>query len=67
MIAAMGGKALQGAGKVSHRGNAPTHAEAEFAKFRSQQDSLPSEVEAAYLGDSLVKAAQKKISGKKQS
>ena len=63
MIAAMGGKALQGAGKVSHQ-DALTHAEAEFAKFRSQQDALPSDVEAAYLD--AVKTAQKKISGKKQ-
>lgn len=63
LIVAMGGKALQGAGKISHQ-QALAHAEAEFAKFRSQQDALPSEVEAAYLN--TVKAAQKKISGKKQ-
>lgn len=63
MIAAMGGKALQGAGKVSHP-DALAHAESEFARFRSQQDALPSEVEAVYL--ETVKAVQKKISGKKQ-
>ena len=63
MIAAMGGKALQGAGKVSHQ-DALEHAESEFARFRSQQDALPSDVEADYL--ETVKAAQKKISGKKQ-
>ncbi|HOX72297.1 RhuM family protein [Dokdonella sp.] len=63
MIAAMGGKALQGAGKVSHQ-DALAHAESEFARFRSQQDALPSDVEAVYL--ETVKAAQKKISGKKQ-
>lgn len=61
MIAAMGGKALQGAGRVSHQ-DALTHAEAEFAKFRSQQDALPSDVEAAYLD--TVRTAQRKISGK---
>lgn len=64
MIAAMGGKALQGAGKVSHQA-ALAHAESEYAKFRSQQDALPSEVEAAYL--ETVKAVQKKISRKKKS
>lgn len=63
MIAAMGGKALEGAGKVSHQA-ALAHAEAQYAKFRSQQDALPSEVEAAYL--ETVKTTQKKISGKKK-
>lgn len=60
MIAAMGGKALRGAGKVSHQA-ALAHADAEYAKFRTQQDALPSDVEAAYL--ETVKAAQKKIGG----
>lgn len=64
LIVAMGGKALQGSGKVSHQ-QALTHAEAEYAKFRSQQDALPSEVEAVYL--ETVKIVQKKISGKKKS
>jgi hypothetical protein len=40
------------------------HAEAEYAKFRSQLAEQPSEVEAAYL--ETVKAVQKKISGKKK-
>jgi hypothetical protein len=40
------------------------HAEAKYAKFRSQLAEQPSEVEAAYL--ETVKAVQKKISGKKK-
>ncbi len=63
LIAAMGGKALQGAGKVSHQ-QAIEHAEAEYARFRAQLDAQPSEVEAAYL--ETVKAVEKKISGKKK-
>jgi len=63
LIVAMGGKALQGAGKVSHQ-NALTHAEAEYAKYRNQLAELPSEAEAAYL--ETVKTVQKKISGKKK-
>lgn len=63
LIAAMGGKALQGAGKVSHQ-DTLAHAEAEYAKFRAQLAEQPSEVEAAYL--ETVKAVQKKISGKKK-
>ena len=62
MIVAMGGKALQGSGKVRHQ-DAIAHAEAEYAKFRAQLDEQPSEVEAAYL--EAVKTAQKKITGKK--
>lgn len=61
LILAMGGKALQGAGKVSHQ-QALDHAEAEYAKFRAQLAEEPSEVETAYL--ETVKAVQKKISGK---
>ena len=64
LIVAIGGKALQGAGKVSHQ-QALAHAEAEYAKFRLQQDTLPSEVEALYL--ETVKTVQKKISGKKKA
>jgi len=60
---AMGGKALQGSGKISHQA-ALAHAEAEYAKFRAQQDVLPSDVEAAYL--QTVKAAAKKITAKKK-
>lgn len=63
LIAAMGGKALKGAGKVSHQ-DALAHAETEYAKFRAQLNELPSEVEAAYL--ETVKTVQKKISGKKK-
>lgn len=63
LIAAMGGKALQGAGKVSHQ-DALTHAEAEYAKFRAQLNEQPSEVEAVFL--ETVKQAQKKIEGKKK-
>lgn len=63
LIAAMGGKALQGAGKVSHR-DALAHAEAEYAKFRAQLNEQPSDVETAYL--ETVKTVQKKISGKKK-
>lgn len=63
LIVAMGGKALQGAGRVSHQ-NALTHAEAEYAKYRNQLAELPSEAEAAYL--ETVKTVQKKISGKKK-
>jgi len=59
----MGGKALQGSGKISHQA-ALAHAEAEYAKFRAQQDVLPSDVEAAYL--QTVKAAAKKITAKKK-
>ncbi len=64
LIAAMGGKALQGAGKVSHQ-QALAHAEAEYAKFRTQLAEQPSEVEAAYL--ETVKSVQKKIAGKKKA
>lgn len=63
LIAAMGGKALQGAGSVSHQ-QALNHIDVEYAKFRTQQDALPSEVEAVYL--ETVKAVQKKISGKEK-
>jgi hypothetical protein len=63
LIAAMGGKILQGAGTVSHQ-QALTHAETEYAKFRAQLDAQPSAVETAYL--ETVKAVQQKISGKKK-
>src|SRR5690606_22848743 len=63
LILAMGGKALEGAGKVSHQ-QAIAHAESEYAKFRAQLAEQPSEVEAAYL--ETVKAVQKKITGKKK-
>lgn len=63
LISAMGGKALQGAGKVSHQ-DALTHAEAEYTKFRAQLNEQPSEVETVFL--ETVKQAQKKIEGKKK-
>lgn len=63
LIVAMGGKALQGAGKVSHQ-DALAHAQAEYAKFRTQLAAQPSEVEAVFL--ETVKKAQKKIEEKKQ-
>ncbi len=63
LILAMGGKALEGAGKVSHQ-QAIAHAETEYAKFRAQLAEQPSEVEAAYL--ETVKTVQKKITGKKK-
>lgn len=61
LIVAMGGKKLEGAGKVSHQ-QAIEKAETEYAKYRSQQDVLPSEVETAYL--ETVKQAQRKLEGK---
>ncbi|MCB1986799.1 MAG: virulence RhuM family protein [Burkholderiaceae bacterium] len=63
LIAAMGGKALQGGGKVRHQ-DALAHAEAEYAKFRAQLAAQPSEVEAVFL--ETVKKAQRKIEGKKK-
>lgn len=63
LILAMGGKALEGAGKVSHQ-QAIAHAETEYAKFRAHLAEQPSEVEAAYL--ETVKTVQKKIAGKKK-
>lgn len=62
LIAAMGGKALQGAGNVSHQ-QALDKAKAEYGQYRAQLAEQPSEVESAYL--KTVKAVQKKISGKK--
>lgn len=63
LIVAMGGKPLQGAGKVSHQ-QALNKAEAEYVKFRAQVAEQPSEVETAFL--ETVKAVQKKITGKKK-
>jgi len=63
LILAMGGKPLEGAGKVSHQ-QAIAHAETEYAKFRAQLSEQPSEVETAYL--ETVKTVQKKITGKKK-
>jgi len=63
LIVAMEAKTLEGAGQVSHQ-QAIGKAEAEYAKYRSQQDALPSEVEAVYL--ETVKKAQRKVEGKKK-
>lgn len=61
LIVAMGGKALHGAGTVSHK-QAVAHADGEYAKYRAQIAEQPSDVETAYL--ETVKKVQKKISGK---
>lgn len=62
LIVAMGGKTLQGAGKISHQ-QALDKAELEYSKYRVQLAEQPSDAEKAYL--ETVKAVQKKISGKK--
>lgn len=46
---------------VSHK-QAIEKAEAEYSKYRSQQDALPSKVETAYL--ETVKQVQRKLKGK---
>jgi hypothetical protein len=61
LITAIGGKTLQGAGRISHQ-DALAHAEAEYAKFRTQQAAQPSDVETAFL--QTLKNTQKKIEGK---
>ncbi|MCL2659163.1 MAG: virulence RhuM family protein [Acidobacteriaceae bacterium] len=62
LIVAMEARTLEGTGRVSHQ-QAISKAESEYAKYRSQLDALPSEVETAYL--EMVKKAQRKIEGKK--
>lgn len=62
LIAAMGGKALQGAGTVSHQ-KAVGKAEAEYKKYRAQLNQQPSDVEAAFL--ETVKTVQKNLEGNK--
>lgn len=62
LIAAMGGKALPDAGKISHQ-QALGKAEAEYEKYRTILEAQPSEVELAYLD--TVKSVQKKLSKKK--
>ncbi|GAB7026056.1 RhuM family protein [Geotalea toluenoxydans] len=64
LIVAMEAKTLEGAGSVSHP-QAIKKAEAEYTKYRAQLAVEPSEVEKAYLEN--VKAAQRKIEGKKKS
>ena len=58
LIEAMGGKSLDGAGKVSHR-QAMDKAAAEYSKYQAKLTEEPTEVEQAYL--ETMKAAQKKI------
>lgn len=62
LIAAMGGKALQGAGTVSHQ-QAVGKAEAEYEKYRAHIHQQPSDVEAAFL--ETVKTIQKNLEGNK--
>ncbi len=64
LIAAMGGAALQGAGKVSHQ-QALTHAQSQYTQFKAKLAEQPSEVEKTYL--ETVKAVQKKISARKKT
>lgn len=61
LIVAMGGKPLQGAGKVSHE-QAMEKTETEYANYQAQLAELPSDVEESYL--ETVKAVQRKIEGK---
>jgi hypothetical protein len=63
LIAAMGGKALKGAGSISHQ-QAIDKAGAEYAKYRAQLASEPSDVEAAYV--ETLKQVQRRIEGKKK-
>ena len=58
----MGGKALQGAGTVSHQ-KAVGKAEAEYQKYRAHLHQQPSDVEAAFL--ETVKTMQKNLEGSK--
>ncbi len=61
LIAAMEAPALADAGSVSHK-QAVARAEGEYKKFRTQLDSVPSEVETSYLES--VKRTQREIDGK---
>jgi len=63
LIVAMEAKTLEGAGSVSHQ-QAISKAELEYAKYRAQLASEPSESEMDYLEN--VKALQRKIEGKKK-
>jgi len=62
LITAMGGKTLQGAGKVSHQQAIET-AELEYGKYRAQLAEQISDAEKAYL--EAMKAVQKKVTSKK--
>lgn len=61
LIAAMGAPTLTSAGSVSHK-HAVGKAEDEYSKYRAQRDTVPSEVEEAFLES--VKRTQRKIEGK---
>lgn len=63
LIVAMEAKTLDGAGSVSHK-QAIKKAETEYAKYRTQLASEPTDVETVFL--ETVKQAQKKIEGKKK-
>lgn len=58
MIAAMGGKSLEGAGTVSHR-QAVQKAHEEYEKYKTVMDAQPSGVERDYLKE--ITAVQKQI------
>ncbi|OFK31830.1 cell filamentation protein Fic [Corynebacterium sp. HMSC064E08] len=58
MIAAMGGKSLEGAGTVSHR-QAVQKAHEEYEKYKTVMDAQPSDVERDYLKE--ITAVQKQI------
>lgn len=63
LITAMDAPTLTGAGRFSHK-QAVAKAESEYAKYRAQLDSVPSDIEATYL--ELVKRTQREIDGKTQ-
>lgn len=58
MIAAMGGKSLEGAGTVSHR-QAVQKAHEEYENYKTVMDAQPSDVERDYLKE--ITAVQKQI------
>lgn len=62
LIVAMDAPVLRGSGSVSRK-RAAAHAEGEYAKYRAQLATTPTEVEEAYLES--IKRAQREIEGKK--
>lgn len=62
LIMAMDAQTLTGPGNVSHR-QAVTHAEDEYAKYHTQLDAAPDEVEEAYL--ELINSIPREIKGEK--
>lgn len=62
LIMAMDAQTLTGPGNVSHR-QAVSHAEGEYAKYRTQLDAVPDEVEEAYLES--IKNIPREIKGEK--